>query len=118
RQNGHTDIYGQKHPAYTDYEKQLINRSIKQYADEAKGLYIIESIGDLTVEDIRAEVAKHKKYTGNTPVVIIDYLQILAPADDRKTDKQNTDDAVKALKHISRDYLTPVFAISSLNRAN
>lgn len=118
RQNGHTDIYGQKHPAYTDYEKQLINRSIKQYADEAKGLYIIESIGDLTVEDIRAEVAKHKKYTGNTPVVIVDYLQILAPADDRKTDKQNTDHAVKALKHVSRDYLTPVFAISSLNRAN
>lgn len=118
RQNGHTDIYGKEHPAYTDYEKQVINRSIKQYADEAKNLYIYESIGDISVEDIRNTVEKHKKHTGNTPVVIIDYLQILKGADDKKTDKQNTDVAVKALKHISRDYLTPVFAISSLNRAN
>lgn len=118
RQNGHTDIYGQKHPAYTDYEKQLINRSIGQYADEAKNLYIIEGVGSISAETIRTEVAKHKKYTGNTPVVIIDYLQILAPEDDRATDKQNTDKAVLELKRLSRDYLTPVFAISSLNRAN
>lgn len=118
RQNGHTDIYGTEHPAYSEYEKEVINQSISQYASEAKGLYIYESIGDISVKDIREIVDKHKKHTGNTPVVMIDYLQILGAEDERATDKQNTDKAVKALKHISRDYLTPVFAISSLNRAN
>jgi len=51
-------------------------------------------------------------------VVIIDYVQILAPADIRASDKQNTDKAVLELKRISRDYKTPVIGISSLNRAS
>jgi replicative DNA helicase len=45
-------------------------------------------------------------------------LQILAPADPRATDKQNADRAVTELKRISRDYKTPVIAISSFNRDN
>ena len=53
---------------------------------------------------------------GNAPVVVIDYLQILAPHNDRATDKQNTDKAVMELKRISRDYKTAVIGISSLNR--
>ena len=52
------------------------------------------------------------------PVVVIDYIQILAPYNDRATDKQNTDKAVMELKRISRDYKTPVIGISSFNRAN
>lgn len=118
RQHGHTDIYGKEHAPYSEYEKQLINKSIGQYANEAKNLYIYEGIGSIGVNEIKETVEKHKKYTGNTPVVIIDYLQILAPTDDRATDKQNTDKAVLELKRLSRDHLIPVFAISSLNRAN
>ena len=49
---------------------------------------------------------------------MIDYLQILSPADIRASDKQNTDKAVLELKRISRDYKIPVVAISSFNRAN
>ena len=56
--------------------------------------------------------------TGNKPVIIIDYLQILAPYSDRASDKQNTDKAVLELKRISRDCKIPVIAISSLNRSN
>lgn len=52
------------------------------------------------------------------PVVLIDYLQIIAAADPRATDKQNTDRAVFELKRLSREYKTPVLAISSLNREN
>jgi replicative DNA helicase len=61
-------------------------------------------------------VKNHIFFTGNTPVVIIDYLQILAPTDPRSTDKQNTDKAVLELKRLSRDYKIPVLAISSFNR--
>lgn len=45
-------------------------------------------------------------------------MQILASYNDRATDKQNIDKAVIKLKRISRDYKTPVVAISSFNRAN
>ena len=56
--------------------------------------------------------------TGKIPVVIIDYVQMLAPFDIRASDKQNVDKSVLELKRLSRDYKTPVIGISSLNRAN
>lgn len=110
---------GKRYATYTPEEKQLILNSATQYADYTKDrLYIFEGIGDIGVMNIKKTVENHIKYTGNTPVVFIDYLQILAPYDMRATDKQNTDKAVLELKRLSRDYGIPVFAISSFNRAN
>ena len=63
-------------------------------------------------------MAEHVKLTGNTPIVFVDYLQIMAPYDMRASDKQNTDKAVLELKRLSRDYKTPVVAVSSFNRDN
>ena len=59
---------------------------------------------------------EHIAETGQKPVVLIDYLQILAPYNIRATDKQNIDKAVIELKRLSRDYKIPVIAISSVNR--
>lgn len=110
---------GKRYATYAPEEKQLILTSATQYADYTKDrLYIFEGIGDIGVMNIKKTVEDHIKYTGNTPVVFIDYLQILAPFDMRATDKQNTDKAVLELKRLSRDYGIPVFAISSFNRAN
>ena len=64
------------------------------------------------------QVEEHISCTGRKPVVIIDYLQILAPHNERSTDKQNTDHAVLQLKRLSRDFKLPVIAISSFNREN
>lgn len=54
----------------------------------------------------------------NTPVIIVDYLQILQPTEEyrRNTEKQIMDYNVVALKRLSRDLQTPVIAISSFNR--
>ena len=106
---------------YIDYnptEKKLIQDAITTYGQYAEHLYISEGLGDIGAEQIRKTVAEHILYTGNTPLVIIDYLQILAPYNERSTDKQNTDKAVMELKRISRDYKTPVIGISSFNRDN
>jgi len=56
--------------------------------------------------------------TGNKPVVIIDYLQILAPHEPRASDKQNVNKSIFELKRLSRDFKIPVIGISSLNREN
>lgn len=109
---------GKKYIDYNQTEKDLINSSIIAYSKYAGHIYIIEGIGDIGVEQIRETVTKHILFTGNTPVVVIDYLQILAPYNERATDKQNTDKAVMELKRISRDYKTPLIGISSFNRAN
>lgn len=109
---------GVRYANYNDTEKELIKNAVTAYSDYAKHIYITEGVGDLGAQQIRETVEKHVQYTGNTPLVIIDYLQILAPYNERATDKQNTDKAVMELKRISRDFKTPVIGISSFNRDN
>ena len=109
---------GKWYENYSKTERDLINGAIVSYSQYANHIYISEGIGDIGAEQIRETIKQHILFTGNTPVVIIDYLQILAPYNDRATDKQNTDKAVMELKRISRDFKTPVIGISSFNRAN
>lgn len=109
---------GKRWEKYSQYERDLIHSSLMQYSQYADKIYISEGIGNIGAEQIREKIRKHVTFTGHKPVVVIDYLQILAPYNERYSDKQNTDKAVLELKRISRDYKTPVIAISSLNRAN
>lgn len=109
---------GKRYIDYSQEERDIINSSIMEYSKYAQNIYISEGVGDIGAEQIRETVQKHILFTGKTPVVIIDYLQILEPYSERATDKQNTDKAVMELKRISRDYKTPVIGISSFNRAN
>lgn len=109
---------GKRWANYSADEKNLIKQAIEDYQHEAQHIYIIEGIGNIGAAEIRAAMEEHRENTGRTPFLMVDYLQILAPADVRATDKQATDRAVLELKRISRDYNTPVLAISSLNRDN
>lgn len=109
---------GSRYQNYSKEEIELIHSSINEYSKYAGNIYIKEGIGDIGAAEIRQAVADHIAFTGKTPVVIVDYLQILAPYSDRATDKQNTDKAVMELKRISRDFKTAVIGISSFNRAN
>ena len=111
-------LTGTRYADYSQTERELIQRSIASYGEYARNIYITEGIGNVGVEKIREKVRKHIKLTGKAPVVIIDYLQIIAPADMRATDKQNTDKAVLELKRLSRDYSIPIIGISSFNRDN
>lgn len=109
---------GARWARYSQTEKDLIQRAISSYGEYAKHIYIHEGIGDIGTEYIRETVRKHQLFTGQAPVVLVDYVQILAPHDVRATDKQNTDKAVLELKRISRDYKIPAIGISSFNRAS
>ena len=110
---------GSKYGGYSDTEKYLIEKAVDEYQRHvAPRIWIHEGIGDIGVMQIREAVARHITITGNRPVVLIDYLQILAPHSEKMTDKQNTDKAVLELKRMSRDFKIPVVAISSLNRDN
>ena len=109
---------GKRYAGYKADEKKLIQNSVIEYSQYADNLYIHEGVGTIGADEIRKTVEHHIQYTGNTPVVIIDYLQILAPEDPRATDKQNTDNAVLKLKRLSRDHKLAVIGISSFNREN
>lgn len=111
-------LTGTRYKDYSQTERELIHGAIAAYGQYGANIYITEGIGNVGIEEIRDKVQKHTKLTGKAPVVVIDYLQIIAPADIRATDKQNTDKAVLELKRLSRDYSIPVIGISSFNRDN
>lgn len=89
--------------------------SYKAYADK---IFIFEGIGDISAETVRNAVIKHTAIRGRAPVIVIDYAQIMAPVNDRMTEKQAMDKNIVELKRMSRDFNTPVIAISSYNRGN
>lgn len=107
---------GARYVKYCDTERELIKRSIEAYGSYADHIYIKEGLGNLGVTAVRAAAEEHKRIMGKAPVVLIDYLQILAPYDPRATDKVNLDRSVLELKRLSRDLKTPVIVISSFNR--
>lgn len=109
---------GTRYRDYSQTDREIIEAAITDYSEYAHHIYIHEGVGDIGVEQVREVVERHIKITGNKPVVLIDYVQILAPYNDRATDKQNTDKAVLELKRLSRDYSIPVIGISSFNRDN
>lgn len=109
---------GKRYAAYSEAERSLIMDAYNAYGAYADHIYMREGLGDITAKDIRKMVQRHRDITGNTPVVFLDYVQILQALDPRATDKANMDAAVLELKRISRDYKTPVVILSSLNRMN
>ena len=82
----------------------------------ANNTIIVEGNFNVTVNTIRDYIEQYILFTGIKPVVILDYLQILRPLNDKMTDKQQVDFNVTELKRVSRDFDIPIFVICSFNR--
>lgn len=97
---------------------QVITEALNNYRGYGTHIFIHESYFDVTAETIRKQIDLHKHLTGNVPLVVVDYLQIMGCEDKgKRTDKERTDYNVSKLKKLSNDYHTPIIAISSVNRA-
>ena len=101
---------------YSQAQKDSIKKAVERYKKSGSNLYFYEGLGNIGAAEIREAVEQFKKRFSSAPVVIIDYLQILAPYNEKYSDKQNTDKSVLELKRLSRDYKIPVIGISSFNR--
>lgn len=112
-------LAGKKWEKYNAEELAMIQAATEEYNKAySSRIWIVQGIGDIGVDAIRRSVEDHVRFTGHSPVVIIDYVQILSPSDPRASDKQNTDKNVLELKRLSRDQKIPIVCISSLNRDN
>lgn len=106
--------------AMTLSEEEALARAVETYRQQARRLWIFEGVGSMGTAFIRKTVDEMTQALAGSPspLIVVDYLQILAPSDDRLTDKQATDRAITDLKRISRDYDAPILIVSSLNRAS
>ncbi|MBO4734151.1 MAG: hypothetical protein J5662_06700 [Clostridia bacterium] len=111
---------GSRYDYYSDNEEKFIEQCENDYAEKiGNHLFIYETVGGFTVKDIKRIVTTHMIYTGNRPVVIVDYLQLIQNEDKfiNANDKIRIDFNLTELKRLSRDYKLPIIAISSFNRA-
>lgn len=98
---------------------------LKAAADEyrrtiAPYLIYCGGTGQPSVDDIRATAANICEHMGEgaqAPVIIIDYLQLLAPYDEHDSDKKTMDKHVKNLRQLANTLNTIVLCISSISRA-
>ena len=109
---------GRRYRFYTPQEQAHLAAAKDTYAAYGNHLWFREGDHETGLAYISVEIARHIAQTGVTPVVLIDYLQIIAPVDVHFTDKQNLDRIVCALKKLSRTYSLTILAISSFNREN
>ena len=84
--------------------------------DVAANLRILEGIRRPSVADVKVAADMMAAEFGRSPVIMIDYLQLLAPTDKRDTEKQAVDANVTALRQFARDFKTPVWCVATLNR--
>lgn len=99
-----------------EFDSKIISEVMNDYSDWGRNIYITEGIGNVGVSHVKEKVEEFRKFMNETPVVVIDYLQILAPYSVKMTDKQNVDKNITELKRLSRDFNIPVLGVSSFNR--
>ena len=84
--------------------------------DAGSRITILKNIGTGGCDSIKENVKNYIKCYKETPVVIVDYLQLLAIGEGKASDKMNNDSAIAKLSAITEEFNTPVIAISSLSR--
>ena len=103
------------------YYPDKLRKAAEYYRSHIAGhLSIIEGNFACNVTYISDYVRRYINRNGCTPVVFVDYLQILQPAEEmrRATTKEAVDYTVTELKRLSRELDLTIFVISSVNRAN
>ena len=115
-------------PAYTTSlrlrkgkDADLLKRAVEIYKKRyGHHMNIIEGNFNCNISFIGEYIRRYVKKNGGSPIVFIDYLQILQPGPDIRTnsEKEKIDKIVTELKRISRELELTVFIVSSVNRAN
>ena len=94
-----------------------LDEVIEEYGKIASNENIIECDYEYTVEDVIEYVMNYIEESGKSPVVIVDYLQVLRPKE-RLGTREGIDANVKALKKLQSENEIVVIVISSFNRLN
>lgn len=98
-------------------EKRLLDYAVKDYfATAGDYVRVVESIANTTLAEAERGVKAIKAETGQAPLLIVDYLQMLPIPEPHMSDMQAIDYNIRTLKRLSRDEKIPVWLISSLNR--
>jgi replicative DNA helicase len=91
---------------------------IARHTEKASGWPVyIEEASRITMAQVRATVRTWAR-RGPVPLVIIDYLQLCAPADQRDTRERQVSRIAEDCKHLAKEFDTHVLALAQVNRGS
>jgi len=99
-----------------DKTQALLSCCTRYTQEVAPSLHYFEADGQPTVEQIRKAYTALKESGKTSPVLVIDYLQLIKAKDERMTDRKAVDVNVLELRQLAREMNTAVIVISSINR--
>lgn len=97
-------------------ESRLRQLLVEYRASTGSRVHFVEPDEPLTPSRMLRITKEFAQEQGRAPVILLDYLQLLAPERPTGTEKQKIDECVAALKQLARRYDTAVIAASSFNR--
>jgi replicative DNA helicase len=97
---------------------EATEKAINRYKEYSKNMIIHQGNFETDITEIKNKTLEYIKLTGKSPVIIVDYLQVIKPLQNQHSDKQIIDTNIKELKRMSRDLFIPIFVVSSINRGN
>ena len=100
----------------SDGQLATLELAKERHAKQAARLWIIDR--PTSIDELERIVDRHERLRGNTPCVVLDYLQYLRPSESQRN-LSSTDRArenVARLKAIVAQHRLPMLVLSSLNR--
>lgn len=101
-------------------EFNLVMKAINTYSKYYSLIHIFDgTLNRPTANDIYKKMKGYRrKHPSIKPIVIVDYLQILKPINDKDTDKEKVTKSIATFKSIASELEIPVIVISSFNRSS
>lgn len=116
KRKAYTTEEGLKYRGLNVSETSLFEKAVEQYEGYSGSIHFFSS--KRNVRELKETVQDLCNCLDDNPVVIIDYLQKLAPIENQDvSDKSNMDMTSYVLREMCGELGVPVFAISSLNRS-
>ena len=114
-----TELTSTKLVSYTAEDWATVHEAVGAIAEHAEYITIKDARArGMNVDQISKYIQDYYRAYNVAPVLIVDYLQILDPAEgmNRYTDKQVVDYNVAEFRTLAAEYDIPVIIISSFNR--
>lgn len=106
---------------FSDVQRATLELARARYAKQAEKLYIVDI--PISMDELERIVDRHERLTGNTPFVVVDFLQLLSligESDKQKclsiSDRDNNN--VIRLKTLALQHRLPMLVLSSISRSS
>ena len=102
----------------SESQRATLKLAKERHAEQAARLKFIDR--PTSIDELERIVDRHKRLTGNTPCVVVDYLQQLRPCDYQKgwSISDQCEENVMRLKTLSLQHRLPILVLSSISRSS